>query len=78
MSLLSHGEVGEYLNIIRSIVEHGQEAGVFRRSLHPQLVAKCVFGILDEMVTSWVLSEKAYNPADQADQIADFVLHGLL
>ncbi|MGZ7079732.1 MAG: TetR/AcrR family transcriptional regulator [Thermoanaerobaculia bacterium] len=78
MSLLSHGEVGQYLNIIRSIVEHGQAAGVFRRTLHPQFVAKSVFGILDEMVTSWVLSEKDYNPADQADQIADFVLHGLL
>src|SRR6266852_9563028 len=76
MSLLSHGEVAEYLNMIRSIVEHGQNAGVFRRTLHPQLVAKSVFGILDEMVTSWILSEKDYNPADHADQIADFVLTG--
>jgi TetR/AcrR family fatty acid metabolism transcriptional regulator len=78
MSLLSHGEVGEYLNIIRSIVEQGQAEGVFRRNLHPQLVAKSVFGILDEMVTSWILSEKDYNPADHADQIADLVLTGLL
>lgn len=78
LSLLSHGEVGEYLNIIRSIVEHGQNAGVFRSTLHPQLVAKSVFGILDEMVTSWILSEKDYNPADHADQIADLVLNGLL
>ena len=78
MSLLSHNEVGAYLNIIRSIVEQGQKEGVFRRNLHPQLVAKSVFGILDEMVTSWILSEKDYNPADQADEIADLVLNGLL
>ena len=78
MSLLSHAEVGEYLNMIRTIVEQGQNEGVFRRTLHPPLVAKSVFGILDEMVTSWILSEKDYNPADQADQIADFVLNGLL
>ena len=78
MSLLSHNEVGDYLNMIRTIVEQGQAEGVFRRTLHPQLVAKSVFGILDEMVTSWILSEKDYNPADQADQIADFVLNGLL
>ena len=78
MSLLSHNEVGDYLNMIRTIVEQGQAEGVFRRSVHPQLVAKSVFGILDEMVTSWILSEKDYNPADQADQIADFVLNGLL
>jgi len=78
MSLLSQQEVADYLNIIRKIIEFGQAEGVFRRTLHPQLVAKSVFGILDEMVTSWILSEKEHNPADQADQIADLVLTGLL
>ena len=78
MSLLSHNEVADYLNMIRTIVEQGQAEGVFRPSLHPQLVAKSVFGILDEMVTSWILSEKDYNPADHADAVADFVLNGLL
>jgi len=78
MTLLSHQEVSDYLNILRKIVEHGQSAGVFRRTLHPQLVAKSVFGILDEMVTSWVLSEREYALEDQADQVADLVLNGLL
>jgi TetR/AcrR family fatty acid metabolism transcriptional regulator len=78
MALLSHQEVGDYLNILRKIVEHGQAEGVFRSNLHPQLVAKAVFGVLDEMVTSWVLSEKDYALVDQADQVADLVLSGLL
>lgn len=78
MALLSHQEVGDYLNILRKIVEHGQAEGVFRSNLHPQLVAKAVFGILDEMVTSWMLSEKDYALVDQADQVADLVLSGLL
>jgi len=78
MTLLSHQEVADYLNILRKIVEQGQTEGVFRRTLHPQLVAKAVFGILDEMVTSWVLSEKVYDLAAQADQISDLVLNGLL
>src|ERR1700758_3581425 len=66
MTLLSHQEVADYLNILRKIVEQGQSEDAFRRTLHPQLVAKAVFGILDEMVTSWMLSEKEYNLADQA------------
>lgn len=78
MALLSHQEVGDYLNILRKIVEQGQSEGVFRRTLHPQLVAKAVFGILDEMATSWILSEKEYELADQADQVAELVLTGLL
>ena len=78
MALLSHQEVADYLNILRKIVEQGQADGVFRRSLHPQLVAKAIFGIVDEMVTSWILSEKDYTLADQTDDVAEFVLNGLL
>jgi TetR/AcrR family fatty acid metabolism transcriptional regulator len=78
MSLLSQQEVADYLNMLRKVVEHGQADGTFRRTLHPQLVAKSVFGILDEMVTSWILSEKDYNLSAQADQIADLILTGLL
>ena len=78
MSLLSQQEVADYLNMLRKVVEHGQADGTFRRNLHPQLVAKSVFGILDEMVTSWILSEKDYNLGDQADQVADLILTGLL
>ncbi len=78
MSLFSQQEVADYLNILRSIVEHGQTEGVFRRTLHPQLVAKAVFGVLDEMVTSWILSDKDYALADQSDQVADLILTGLL
>lgn len=78
MSLLSQQEVADYLNLLRKMIEHGQSEGSFRRTLHPQLVAKAVFGILDEMVTSWILSEKEYDLAASADPIADFVLTGLL
>lgn len=78
MSLLSQQEVADYLNMLRKIVEHGQSDGSFRRTLHPQLVAKALFGILDEMVTSWILSEKEYELAAHSDQIADLILTGLL
>jgi TetR/AcrR family transcriptional regulator, fatty acid metabolism regulator protein len=78
MSLFSQQEVADYLNILRKVVEGGQREGTFRRNLHPQLVAKAVFGILDEMVTSWILSEKDYDVAAQADQVADLILTGLL
>jgi len=78
MSLFSQQEVADYLNMLRKIVEHGQSEGIFRRNLHPQLAAKAVFGVLDEMVTSWILSEKDYALADQAEQVADLILTGLL
>lgn len=78
MSLFSQQEVADYLNVIRKIVEYGQAQGAFRRNVHPQLVAKSVFGVLDEMVTSWILSEKIYDLPAQSEQISDLILTGLL
>lgn len=77
MTIFSSEEVAEYLNILRGIIEQGQQSGTFRSALNPQLMAKSIFGILDEMVTSWILSDKEYDPGQSADQIADFVLAGL-
>lgn len=77
MTLFSHQEFAEYLNMIRLTIEEGCLSGVFRKTVQPQLVAKAIFGILDEMVTSWVLSEKSYKPADHVDQVNDFILRGL-
>jgi TetR/AcrR family fatty acid metabolism transcriptional regulator len=78
MSLFSQQEVKDYLNVIRKVVEHGQQEGTFRRNVHPQLVAKSVFGVLDEMVTSWILSDKEYDLPAQSEQVADLILTGLL
>src|SRR5689334_404420 len=78
LSLFSQQEVADYLNVIRKIVEHGQESGAFRRNVHPQLAAKAIFGVIDEMVTSWMLSEKDYDLAAQSEQVADLILTGLL
>jgi len=78
MSLFSQQEVKDYLNVIRKIVEHGQQEGTFRRNVHPQLVAKAIFGVLDEMVTSWMLSDKEFDLPAQSEQVADFILTGLL
>jgi hypothetical protein len=34
--------------------------------------------VLDEMVTSWMLSEKDYDLAAHAEEVADLLLTGLL
>ena len=72
------------MEMLRLLRERFKDAGL-RRDLVEDFcgplfgsVAKAVFGILDEMVTSWMLSEKEYPLEDQAEQIADLVLTGLL
>ena len=77
MEEFSAAAFAEYLNLIRSTIEEGQRAGVFRNDLNPKVVAKILFGALDEMATNWILSKRRYKLAPMADQVLDVFLNGV-
>jgi TetR/AcrR family transcriptional regulator, fatty acid metabolism regulator protein len=73
----SRTQLKEYFNLIREIVIRGQESGAFRRGISDKIVANCFFGALDEMVTSWVLSDHDYPLEGAAVAISDVIISGL-
>src|SRR5215207_2142227 len=77
MEEFSAAGFAEYLALIRSTFEEGQKAGVFRRELNATVVAKILFGALDEMATNWILSRRRYKLAPMADQVLDIFLNGV-
>jgi len=77
MEEFSAAGFAEYLAIIRTTFEEGQQAGVFRSDLNANVVAKIVFGALDEMATNWILSKRRYKLAPMADQVLDILLNGV-
>jgi len=77
MEEFSAAGFAEYLALIRSTFEEGQHAGVFRADLNAKVVAKILFGALDEMATNWILSKRRYKLAPMADQVLDIFLNGV-
>lgn len=77
MEQFSATKVTEYLELIREVIEEGQRIGVFRPGLNTKLVAKVLFGALDEMATNWVLSRKRYSLVSTADPVLDLFLNGI-
>ena len=77
MEEFSAAGFAEYLNLIRTTIEEGQAAGVFRAELNAKVVAKVLFGALDEMATNWILSKRRYKLAPMADQVLDIFLNGV-
>ena len=73
----SRTQLKEYFNLIREIVNSGQQSGVFRSGISDKIVANCFFGALDEMVTSWVLSDHDYPLEGAAAPISDVIISGL-
>lgn len=77
MEEFSAAGFAEYLALIRSTFEEGQRAGLFRAELNARVVAKILFGALDEMATNWILSKRRYKLAPMADQVLDIFLNGV-
>src|SRR5580658_6383541 len=77
LSEFSHHHMIEYLQLVRDAIREGQASGIFRREMSDKYAANCFFGALDEMVTSWVLSEHEYALANVADVVVDIFLNGM-
>ena len=77
MEEFSAAGFAEYLGLIRATFEEGQAAGVFRQELNSKVMAKILFGALDEMATNWIISRRRYKLAPMADQVLDIFLNGV-
>lgn len=77
MEAFSAAGLAEYLRLIREVFEEGQAAGLFRRELNAKIVAKVLFGALDEMATNWILSKRRYKLAPMADAVLEIFFEGV-
>jgi len=77
MELYSRGQLRDYFQLIAEILDEGQKEGEIRAGLDTWFATKCIFGILDEAATNWVLSKKNYRLHSVVPQILDFVMKGL-
>ena len=58
------------------VIGLGQREGSLRAELPRKLVVKALFGMLDETVTSWILSGKRYELRQLAAPVVDLLLRG--
>lgn len=73
----SHQHIIDYLNLVRGVIKQGQESGELRTGLSDRVVAHCLFGAVDEIVSSWVFGGRSFDPAATAAQIVDILFRGI-
>jgi len=73
----SQHQLKQYFDLIRSVVRDGQRRGIFRAEISDKILANCFFGALDEMVTSWLLSDREYPLSGASEAIVDVILRGV-
>ncbi|MGH9768100.1 MAG: TetR/AcrR family transcriptional regulator [Blastocatellia bacterium] len=77
MEQFSTTYLAQYLQMLREIIEEGQRRGIFRKQLNSKVVAKFLFGALDEMATNWVLSHKKHSLTAMVEPVLDIFLNGV-
>src|SRR5512145_255658 len=68
----------EYLEVISDILEEGKREGVLRPDLNVSVARRAIFGALDELCLTYVLSRKPkYHPSVTAVEVCRLLLEGL-
>ncbi len=73
----SHHHLVKYIQVVREVVRRGQREGIFRRDVSDGVVAHCMFGAIDELLSSAVFTGRIYDAKATAEQVIDVLLHGI-
>ena len=73
----SHKHLVRYIQVVREVVRRGQQEGCFRRDVSDGVVAHCLFGAMDELLSSAVFTGREYDAKTTAAQVIDVILNGI-
>ncbi len=66
-----------YFKVIEEVIAEGQKKGLYRSDLNIRTTRKVIFGAIDEVVTCWAMSKKAYDLGSLAAPLYDLLVRGL-
>jgi TetR/AcrR family transcriptional regulator, fatty acid metabolism regulator protein len=73
----SHRHLVRYIQLVREVVRRGQQEGIFRPDVSDGVVAHCMFGAIDQLLSSAVFTGRVYDAKATAGQVLDVLLHGI-
>jgi len=73
----SHHHLVKYIQVVREVIRRGQQQGIFRQDVSDGVVAHCMFGAIDELLSSAVFTGRSYDAKATAAQVLDVLLNGI-
>ncbi len=62
---------------ILEIIKEGQEEGVIRKDVNIYILRQLILGILEHIVTRWLLKGETYDLLEHYQEVSDVILHGI-
>ena len=66
-----------YLNIVSEVGELGQQEGTIRKDLYVGVVKRYILGAIDEVINTWLHSDREYDLVSMADPLIDLFIRGI-
>jgi TetR/AcrR family fatty acid metabolism transcriptional regulator len=66
-----------YQDLVSEIIETGQQDGSIRKELYVGLVKRFILGAVDEVINTWLHSEKDYDLVSMADPLVELFIRGI-
>jgi len=66
-----------YQDLVSEIVETGQQEGSIRKDLYVGLVKRFILGAVDEVINTWLHSDKNYDLVSMADPLVELFIRGI-
>jgi TetR/AcrR family fatty acid metabolism transcriptional regulator len=73
----SHHHLVKYIQVVREVIRQGQQEGIIRQDISDGVVAHCMFGAIDELLSSAVFTGRVYDAKDTAHQVMDVLMNGI-
>jgi TetR/AcrR family fatty acid metabolism transcriptional regulator len=74
----SHKHLVKYIAVVREVIRRGQKEGLFRGDISDGVVAHCLFGAIDELLSSAVFTGRTYDAKATAAQVLDVLFNGIM
>jgi TetR/AcrR family fatty acid metabolism transcriptional regulator len=62
---------------ILEIIREGQGEGVVRRDINIYILRQLILGILEHIVTRWLLKGEKYDLLEHCDEVNRLIFHGI-
>jgi TetR/AcrR family fatty acid metabolism transcriptional regulator len=66
MKQYTNPRFGEFLRMLAGVVADGQASGQLDAAIPAPVAARMIFGLLDEMALTWLLTDKTTDPSPQS------------
>ncbi len=66
-----------FTNQVLEIIKEGQQEGVIRDDVNIYVLRQLILGILEHMVTRWLLKGEKYGLLEHSDEVNKLIIHGM-